>query len=1187
MMSCEAPVKYDRPRDTWAFRSVLDRKPRMLTLALHKDLYVSYDLQLAKIYKVWKGEVNFDGAVYTTVHGVQPTSVGYTYYLDESGDNQWALKNGGGNEPPAINYLGYSFKKGQITIEYELISKSGQSVKVRETPECIIENEQIIGLSRKFEVSGDTETYLPALSFQIDKEKVSDLQESDATLEKTPEGNLVNSVLNLPEGQSSLNTHYISPPPDWKPEQASLKNRADEGLSFLNKNDCKTCHLEYENMVGPSYDSIAKRYPFKWPQIRNLAQKVINGGSGVWGDVMMTAHKDLSQENAESMIYYILSLDGEPSPPSPTQNSNLFLGVESKKFVLDDKDRTSKDGESKSEGLAANFYPIDHAEIVYEALTDKSLPSFNAIAPAIHITGEDFPFKEQARIFYLEFRGFIKSASSQKKYFRLVSDDGSKLKINGKEIIDNDGSHSPRPRDGVATLKSGLNEFKVQHYNSGGGYCISLQWSDDGENFTVVPESAFSHSSDHFEKVMPFVPKEKLVRSIPGDQNSLNAVHPSFNLFSAKPADFHPRIGGIDFLSEDKMVICTWDSAGSVYILKNYRAQDPETIEVKQIAKGLAEPLGIKFVDGELYVLQKQELTKLIDHNGDEIIDEYRKVANSWHVTSHYHEFAFGLVYKDENFYATLATDLGEAHKNVKDRGRVIRISKDGSETEFIARGFRTPNGIAEGPDGALYVADNQGNWIPTSKIVRVEKGKFYGFKYADYDEVKDWKEDPPLVWMPHGEISNSPSQPAILNLGPYQNQMIHGDVTHGGIKRVYIDEVDGVKQGAVFRFIQGLDAGINRIMWGPDGSLYAGGVGSGGNWRHEGKLWYALHRLDYNQASTFEMLTVKAKSNGMEITLTEPISKTAQLSEADFEAQQYYYEATKEYGGPKRGVEDLQIRSVNVSEDRKTIFLELDEMKEGYVIYIRIKNPFVSENQQSLWSTETWYSLIKKPVDQPGFKRAQEKPANNTLTNAEIEEGWELLFDGKSTANWHNYLEEGVNNKWVVTKNGALHLTERGGGYILSDKEYENFELTLEWKLAPGGNSGLMFNVIEDKKYKTPYVTGPEVQMLDNQRHPDGRYDKHRAGDLYDMIESSFVTANQGGEWNRIRLIIKDGYVQHWQNGYKVVEYQMFNEEWAQLIANSKFKDMVDFGKSKKGRLAIQDHGDKLWLRNIKIREL
>jgi len=686
---------------------------------------------------------------------------------------------------------------------------------------------------------------------------------------------------------------------------------------------------------------------------------------------------------------------------------------------------------------------------------------------------------------------------------------------------------------------------------------------------------------------MAFVPKEKLIRNIPGDTKPLSGVHPSFDLSHAKPKNFNPRIGGIDFISEEKMVICTWDSIGAVYIIKNYQSKDPETIEVKRIAQGLAEPLGIKVVDGELFVLQKQELTKLIDHNGDEIIDEYQKVANSWAVTDHYHEFAFGLVYKEGSFYATLATDLGREYSDVKDRGRVIKIDKKTGEVEFIAKGFRTPNGIAEGPDGAMYVADNQGNWIPTSKIIRVEKDKFYGFKFADYEEVKDLKEDPPLVWLPHVEISNSPSQPAILNLGPFKDQMIHGDVTHGGIKRVFIDEVDGVKQGAAFRFTQGLNAGINRIMWGPDGSLYAGGIGSGGNWNTPGSSWYALHRLSYNKKSTFEMLAVRAKSNGMEIELTEPVKNTIELSILDFDIQQYYYQATENYGGPKRGVANLDIQSVNLSEDRKKIFLELDGMKEGHVIYIRIKNPFVSENDHSLWSTESWYTLTKKPNDQPGFEQNSKNTAHNALNNAEIDQGWKLLFDGKTTNNWHNYLKEKVDSRWTVTENGELHLTGKGGGNIVSDEEYENYELVLDWKLVKGGNSGLMFNVVEDPKYRTPWLTGPEFQMLDNQRHPDGRPEKHRAGDLYDMIACKFVTANEGGEWNRIRLKIKDGYVEHWQNGYKVVEYQMYDDHWAKMIANSKFKQMKDFGKARKGRLCIQDHGDKLWLRNIKIRKL
>ncbi|MDX1328093.1 MAG: hypothetical protein R3299_10365, partial [Arenibacter sp.] len=249
------------------------------------------------------------------------------------------------------------------------------------------------------------------------------------------------------------------------------------------------------------------------------------------------------------------------------------------------------------------------------------------------------------------------------------------------------------------------------------------------------------------------------------------------------------------------------------------------------------------------------------------------------------------------------------------------------------------------------------------------EKGKFYGFKHADWERVKDYKEDPPLVWLPHGEISNSPSQPAILNIGPYKDQMIYGDVTHGGIKRVFIDEVDGVKQGAVFRFIQGLDAGINRTVWGPDGNLYAGGVGSGGNWRHEGRLWYALHRFKYNEKSTFEMLAVRAQSNGMEIEFTEPIATDALVDTEAFEVEQFYYEATEDYGGPKLGVEGLKIKSVHLGADKKKVFLEIDGIKENKVVYIHITKPLKDEKNQSLWSTEAWYTMTKKPMDSPGNK--------------------------------------------------------------------------------------------------------------------------------------------------------------------------------------------------------------------------
>lgn len=953
-LSCGPQVDYDRPVDTWVFRSVMDKQPRMLTVALNKDLYTCYNLQSGNLYKVWKGGVNYEGAVYTTAHGIQPSSFGFAYIQDDSQETQWRIKSHEGLEIPKINYLGYSMINGQVGINLELISKTGNSVKVREIPEYVLMDGRS-GLVRNFTIlEGSSNDLVAVLNYGTDHKLIY----KEILKGGKRRGN--NNGLELAK-KTVVETYFNPVPADWKEPISEDTGMKVIGRKMVEGNDCSACHLPNENLVGPAYDSIAKRYAFNWASVDALADKIRLGGTGNWGTIAMTPHPDISRSEAQQMAYYILSLDAEPEPLERVVD--IALNTPDITFDLDNVDRRGGDTIKKRAGAAVSFYLVNDSGDLYEDLTKSTLPILNGIAPAIHLPTSG-ALGEINEHFYMEFKGFIRSDKRASKTFRLISDDGSVLKLNGTEIIDNRGDHGAEAVNSLAVLEKGWNKFLLQFQQGGGGYGLSLQWSDDGEQFTVVPDSVFYHDTSAFRELLPYVLRK--ASTVPGDQMPLNAVHPSFDMFQAKPSEFYPRIGGIDFIDRDKMVICTWDATGSVYILKNYNTEDPESIEVTQIAKGLAEPLGIKMVDGELYVLQKQELTKLIDTDGDGIIDEYKKVCDSWNVTSHYHEFAFGLVYKEGSFYATLATDLGSEFKEVKDRGKVVRISKDGSEVEIIAEGFRTPNGIAEGPDGALYVADNQGNWIPTSKIVRVEKGKFYGFKHADWERVKDYDEDPPLVWLPHGEISNSPSQPAILDIGPYKDQMIHGDVTHGGIKRVFIDEVDGVKQGAVFRFVQGLDAGINRTVWGPDGNLYAGGVGSGGNWRHEGRLWYALHRFKYNEKPTFEMLVVRAKSRGMEIEFTLPIA-TADLVNADaFEAQQFYYEATEEYGGPKLGEEELKIKSVNLSADRKKVFLEIPGIQENRVVYIHIVKPLRSDGDQSLWSTETWYTMTKKPVDNP-----------------------------------------------------------------------------------------------------------------------------------------------------------------------------------------------------------------------------
>jgi len=207
----------------------------------------------------------------------------------------------------------------------------------------------------------------------------------------------------------------------------------------------------------------------------------------------------------------------------------------------------------------------------------------------------------------------------------------------------------------------------------------------------------------------------------------------------------------------------------------------------------------------------------------------------------------------------------------------------------------------------------------------------------------------------------------------------------------------------------------------------------------------------------------------------------------------------------------------------------------------------------------------------------------------------WGNLFDGKSFAGWHTFKKAGQPvtdaDKWVID-DGAMHYTGgRGGGDLVTDKEYGDFELEIDWKIAEKGNSGIIYHVSEDPKYTATYNTGPEMQVLDNERHPDAKAGKNgnrTAGSLYDMLPPSDKSAHKpAGEWNKAKLVIKGGKAEHYLNGKKIVEYPTSGPEWDKMVEGSKFKGWEGFGKYQKGHLALQDHGDQVWYKNIRIREL
>jgi len=225
-----------------------------------------------------------------------------------------------------------------------------------------------------------------------------------------------------------------------------------------------------------------------------------------------------------------------------------------------------------------------------------------------------------------------------------------------------------------------------------------------------------------------------------------------------------------------------------------------------------------------------------------------------------------------------------------------------------------------------------------------------------------------------------------------------------------------------------------------------------------------------------------------------------------------------------------------------------------------------------------------------PEMKTDSTQKTQDSISN----NGWISLFDGKTTNGWHKYGGGSVGSGWKV-QDGAIYLDttvkvngKRDGGDIVTDEEFENFDLKLEWKIAKNGNSGIMFCVNEDTtKYKHPYETGPEMQVLDNDGHADGKIKKHRAGDLYDLISCNKETVKPVGEWNQVEIKLLNGKLDFYLNGENVVSTTMWDDNWNKLVAGSKFKTMPGFGTFKKGHVDLQDHDCMVWYRNIMIKKL
>ncbi|WP_435190655.1 ricin-type beta-trefoil lectin domain protein [Streptomyces sp. bgisy126] len=556
---------------------------------------------------------------------------------------------------------------------------------------------------------------------------------------------------------------------------------------------------------------------------------------------------------------------------------------------------------------------------------------------------------------------------------RLASDDGSRLLIDDQVVINHDGLHGPDPKDATVNLTAGSHALRIEHFERDGGQQITLSWKPPGAaGFAVVPNAALSTEADVVRVTAPGRKECEGIADTPGDGLPLTGVHPNYTLTDLRPKGFEPQVSAMDWLPDGRLAVTTWggsnNTTGEVYLLGNVTGSTgPDKVTVKRVASGLKEPMGIKYVDGKLYVSQKHELTELNDTDGDEVTDQYRRVA-TWPFGGNFHEFAFGLLHKDGFFYLNLSVSInyGGATTNPQpapNRGTTIKVNRQTGEVTYVAGGLRTPNGIGWGPEGGIFVTDNQGGWLPSSKLVHIKQDRFFNHYMNPAGPFDSRPVTRPVLWLPQNEIGNSPSTPLQLTDGPFAGQMLFGDVTYGGVQRGFLEKVGGEYQGAVFRLTQGLEAGVTRISVGPDGALYAGGLGAGGNWGQEGKLAFGLQKLSPNGANAFDIRAMRAVPGGFALEYTQPLStQTATDLAKRYKIKQWRYAPTADYGGPKIGEETLTAQSATLSADRKTVTLAVPGLKADRVVHVRSPRPFSSSTGESLWSTEAWYTLNRLP---------------------------------------------------------------------------------------------------------------------------------------------------------------------------------------------------------------------------------
>ena len=626
-------------------------------------------------------------------------------------------------------------------------------------------------------------------------------------------------------------------------------------------------------------------------------------------------------------------------------------------------------------GVAVKIFGIGESIEKLAPLAPGQLPSAYKVAPAIDLRDKE-AFGGLDFYFITQISGYLNIASAGDYTFKVEADDGIRLAIADSVLIEHDGLQAANSsQEASISLLPGVHPLSVDHFQSTGQKQLTLYWKPPWQDhFEVVQEPVISTPREEQRRTSPG--KKRMLRmpasnGLDVDRIEVTDRHPALDIESIALERTEGLIGGLDALSNGDLVAAVWkEGRGRVVVVENFR-EKTRPLRVRDFAGGLEFPLGVKVVDDEVFVLQKQELTHLIDNDADGVADEYHTVANNWPITTDYQELAFGLGFSKGSFYAGLGIPIESEGailiEELPERGEIVRIGFDGSVTPVL-RGLHIPNGITVDEDGTVIVADHRNPWFSDSRLLYWES-ESNGVSEPEEASLAD-----PLqmssIWLPATEEFSAPTQPIEVTEGPYEGQWIVGDLNGARLNRFFLDRVNGRPQGVVFLFSNDTPFPINRIAQLDDGSIVAGGMPFNDTWTQPVDSLATLSRLSFTERSAFEMHSVRATTTGFEVAFTQPLD-TDSIDLADLFRLFSWpnSETTRRRARNLITIEELEVQSVEIEEDGKTVQIEAADLKPSTIVYLQLNPDVRSSNGTALWTNEAWYSLNEIPGAAVGMK--------------------------------------------------------------------------------------------------------------------------------------------------------------------------------------------------------------------------